>query len=300
MNVYNLVINSSNVVGSNNNIFKYNFLQGSFEVSEDAEICISSATIPYSWFNITQYYNNNSFSFKWDTTTFTVNFPSGFYSIEDINYFIQQFSITNNLYLINNTTNQYYYFISIYTNTSYYANQFILQPIPTSLPSGFTAPSGFLYSTTGNTPQIIISSTNNFGSIIGFTGGNYPISVTTSAQSILGNTTPNATPVNSLIILCDLVNNPCATPSIILDTIPINVKFGSQINYVPSYEKWVGLSAGNYANLSLFITDQNFRPIPANDPNVCISLLIRNKKQQKTEENRKKINSIEFKDLVEE
>ena len=49
---YNLVINSSNVVNSLNNQYRYDFINGSFEIPENAEIMISSLQIPYSWYNI--------------------------------------------------------------------------------------------------------------------------------------------------------------------------------------------------------------------------------------------------------
>ena len=60
---YNLILNSSNVVGANNNQFKYNFIGGSFTVPEGAEISISQITIPYSWFNVSSALGNNTFSY---------------------------------------------------------------------------------------------------------------------------------------------------------------------------------------------------------------------------------------------
>ena len=41
-----LVVNSSNVIGLNNNTYQYKFIQGSFQ-SKDCEMAIGSATIPY-------------------------------------------------------------------------------------------------------------------------------------------------------------------------------------------------------------------------------------------------------------
>ena len=45
---YALALNSTNVTGPNNSIFQYTFASGSF-VAKDAEIALSSASIPYSW-----------------------------------------------------------------------------------------------------------------------------------------------------------------------------------------------------------------------------------------------------------
>ena len=52
---YSLVLNSSNVIGSNNNTFQYNFISSSFK-AEDAEIAISSIVIPNSFYDITCIY----------------------------------------------------------------------------------------------------------------------------------------------------------------------------------------------------------------------------------------------------
>ena len=90
---YTLLLNSSNVVGSNNNTFQYNFISGSFKIPEGSEIAISQATIPYSWYNITSNYNNNTFGIRWVTTgasTQTFTLPDGFYTVSDLNAYIQQ------------------------------------------------------------------------------------------------------------------------------------------------------------------------------------------------------------------
>ena len=83
-----LVVNSSNVIGTNNNTYQYKFIQGSFQ-SKDCEMSISSATIPYSWYNISSLYGNNNMTinFPYLATTYTmaITFPDGFYSTSDIN-----------------------------------------------------------------------------------------------------------------------------------------------------------------------------------------------------------------------
>ena len=53
---------------NNNSIYTYNFINGGFRIDDDMEVMVSSAKIPYSIFNITAAYNNNSF---------VLNFPTG-------------------------------------------------------------------------------------------------------------------------------------------------------------------------------------------------------------------------------
>ena len=100
---YNLIINSSNVSNTLNNLYVYNFIKGSFEIPEGAEIMLTSFQIPYSWYNITSRNNNNSFKIYWPTSTstytaYTVTLPDGFYTTTSLNAYIQQFCITNGLY----------------------------------------------------------------------------------------------------------------------------------------------------------------------------------------------------------
>ncbi len=50
---YNLVINGNNVVNSIKNTYRYDFINGTFEIGDGSEIMITKFQIPYSWFNIT-------------------------------------------------------------------------------------------------------------------------------------------------------------------------------------------------------------------------------------------------------
>ena len=81
---YNLVLNSSNVIGSNNSIFKYNFINGAFHINENSEMCVSQIVLPYSWFNINKgYYTNATLQYKFPNgetdNTYTVTFPNGYF-----------------------------------------------------------------------------------------------------------------------------------------------------------------------------------------------------------------------------
>lgn len=276
---YNLVINSSNVVGNNNSTFVYNFLGStSLHIKDGTKICVSSISLPYSFFNITQSYNNQTFQFNWrvgiTTTTYTITLPAGFYLVSDITNYLQNYFIQNGMYLIDNTGNNVYYLVLNY-NTSYYATQILSFAVPTSLPTGYTQPSNWLgYPSVANTPQLILSS-NNFKSILGFTVGSYPPAPQTTNYSITSNILPPiGSNINAVILTCSLVNNNVTIPSNILDSFPINTTFGSNIVYAPSFEKWVKLNAGTYNNISIQLLDQNLNVINANDSNISLTLLI--------------------------
>jgi len=270
---FNLILNSSNVVGSNNNTFNYNFIGGNFLVDENTDICVASATIPYSWYNITI---AQTITVTWPGGgTYLWSIPAGFYTVSDLNLLLQTFCITNNLYLIN-ASGVYVYYLALYTNTTYYKVQLIAQLIPTSLPSGYSAPSSWPgYPATTATPSITLSSTSaQFNSIIGFANGTFP-SVTSANISVLSTLTPVGSSVNSLLMTCNLCSNPVAMPSDIIAGIPITSTFGSNINYQPTYQQFVKLRPGKYSSLTLRLLDQSLNPLQALDGNVCIVLNIK-------------------------
>jgi hypothetical protein len=87
--MFNLTINSTNVANILNNMYQYQFKNGVFEVPAGAEMMITSfLQIPYSWYNITSTYNNNSFEIYWPTSvvnSITVtNGGSGYTSVPTV------------------------------------------------------------------------------------------------------------------------------------------------------------------------------------------------------------------------
>jgi hypothetical protein len=287
---YNLVINGSNVVNALKNTYRYDFINGTFEIAEGSEIMITSLQIPYSWFNITARNNNNSFRFYWPTAsatynTLTINLPDGFYTTTSLNAYIQQFCVANGFYLIENSTQNYLYYINVLFNPTYYANQIILKPVPTVIPAGFTAPPNWAgYPTVSRTPYVEILSTNHFGKFLGFTAGNYGILSTlggppTVAYSVNSNTTPVGSTVNSLVIRCSLVNNNISAQTDIIDAFAINnTDFGRNLNFNNNIEKWIKLNAGRYSSFTVSIVDENMNDIQILDSNILINFIIRTKK----------------------
>lgn len=270
-----LVLNSSNKTALSN-VFQYQFIQGSFHCKEGTDICVSNITIPYSFFNVSNFYNNQSFQFTWTvgttTTTYTVTLPNGFYTVTEIDQYFQQYCILNGFYLINENQKNIF-FVQMLYDVTYYSCQILTFPVEISLPSMWTEPSNFAgYPTSTVAPTVTIMSSNNFGTIIGFTAGTYGGGST--PMSYLSNITPVGSTVNSIIVRCNLVQNDVAFPTDILDSFPINASFGSNITYVPTYPKWVKLRAGNYSTFTITFVDQNLNPISIQDPNLLITLQI--------------------------
>ena len=272
-----LILNSNNSIGINKNIYRFNFTQGGVKIKENTKICLSSLTLPYSWFNISSFYGNNTFSITFPQTgsqpTYNITISDGFYTIDDLNYYLQQFMISNSLYLNNGSTKVFY--ISLTYNTTYYSVQAVLTPVPTTLPTGYTTPTGWRgFPTTAATPQLVVNN-NGLGTYLGFNNGSYPTTVQSTSQSFLSSKIPVGSTVNSLTIKCNIVNNKLSFPSDVIDSVPINASFGSNITYTPSFEKFVACNPGVYNSLDITICDQNFNNISAKDNNSVITLILK-------------------------
>ena len=46
---FTLVMNSKNTYGSGNNTYKYDFIQGNFNIPPDSEVVVANVQIPYSF-----------------------------------------------------------------------------------------------------------------------------------------------------------------------------------------------------------------------------------------------------------
>ena len=283
-----LTLNSTNLSNTNTNTsFKYNFINGGF-TCKDYEMCVSSVTLPYSFYNVSSYYNNKTLSLIFptgsSTSTYNITLPDGFYTVTDINAYLQLECQNRGAYLLD-SNGDYVYFIQLAYNTAYYTVQLLTFLVPTLAGIGtYTQPPSGLYATTGlptisRVPQITFASTGSIRSNIGFEAGTFPTTSQTSNYNTSSSLTPMGSTVNSIIMQCSLISNRCTIPSDIIDSMPINdTSFGSNIIYNPSFEKFVSISDGTFNNFTFSFRDQNLNEIYARDPNVSITLIIRPKK----------------------
>jgi len=279
-----LIVNQNNVVsGTFNDTYTYRFPAGAVEFKDD-QVAVSSVSIYYAWFNINQsLYNNNSFTYTWtDGITYPVVFPNGgYYTISDLNAYLQSVMFTNKHYLFNTTTGKILYFLELLENAIFYAVQYNAFVVPTALPVGFSLPAGATWAlpATATTPQITIT-TNNFGSLIGFTAGTYPPAVPqTSTYSLTSTITPQLSPVSSLVMQCTLLNNKYANPTTLLHSFPPNTTFGSLITSEPSELVFVDIQDGQYTDFTITFRDQLLRTVDIKDANIVVMLVIRNKNE---------------------
>jgi len=294
-----LVFTQSNIItDGQNNKLKYNF-PNSIKF-ENNSIAVSSVSIYYSWFNISSLYQNNTFTYTWvvggTSTTYTIIIPDGTYEVADLNNLLQFTFISNKHYLVN-ASGQNVYYAEFVLNPTRYAVQINTFLFPLALPTGFTEPAGFGgYPTNTFNPIITIPASLNI--ILGFsvnyatpdnTSNGYSVpanqnliakNTATGTISCLSTQAPNLQPNSTIYISISNVNNPYSIPSSIIYSITAQGAVGSLITQTPPNFAWNKMINGTYNNLTITLLGNNFAPIPINDPQMTIMLVIKDDEER--------------------
>jgi hypothetical protein len=262
MSYTTVLLNSTNVVkNGNNNKLVYTFPQA--KSFKDNSIVLDGLAVFYSWFNISSKYGNHHLQYTWFNsagtgyTTFNIVIPDGFYDARAQTFFLE---------ILENGT-----FYSIQMN-SYAINQAYLTSQNWVIPSGATWTVG----ATILQPQFVINS-NAFRDIVGFASGSYPpinSPATGVTYSSLSSVCPQVSPVNSLIVRCNLVSSNYSIPTDVLTSCHINGNWGEIISFNPSNANPIKIRDGIYSSIEITICDQNYNDIAIIDPSMVIRLLI--------------------------
>jgi len=280
-----IIINTSNHVENTDNQYVYTF-PSTVKFSDGDAIGVSSIALYNSTFNVTSLRANNTFTISWNaaaTTTFNIIILDGYYSVENLNFFLQQQCILNNLY-VTNASGQNVYFLEFIINPPRYAVSLNAYPIPTAAQAttlGYTQPSGatWTYPAAAQCPQITFATA--FGALIGYTAASYPTTSSVSTiQNFISDLTPNINVVDSYIMTCSLINSPYSIPSDAFFTIPLTAGLGSLISVFPSEIVFNQIAPNSYQQIKITFFDQNFNRLEMNDNQLTLSLAILNKNER--------------------
>ena len=280
-----IILNSSHIQPGSvgNNRFTYNFMTP--QTFQNRQISLNSASLFHSILNITTANNNNLVSYQWPNAAgtgldqFDIQIVDGFYTADTLNAYFQSIFIARKHFLLNQGSKKIFC-LEIQENTSRYAIQVNSYAITAAYLASqtWTIPQGANWSinTVVLCPAFVIRE-NAFRDLIGFAAGVSPVvpqpavGVTYSA---LSSTCPAMSPVDSLIILCNLVANEFTNPPTALQTIHINADFGSVISFQAQSNNFVSIRNGTYNQVTLEVVDQRFRPVPFVDFSSVFQLLI--------------------------
>lgn len=307
-----IVFNSSNIQDTSvNNTLVYRF-PNSVQFKNNY-ISLQSATMYYSWYNISASLGNNTFQFQYHTASGgtpsfqTITFPDGIYDVSTMNQYIQFVCLQNGWYmtkLVNGITNNVF-FVELELNISKYAVQINCYSVPNSA-LNTSSGVGYLAPTTGTTitkgfpassyvPMVITPSA--FNKTIGYPAGwqsfNYFGTASSSGLyngvsyswvstssvigvvSYLSSTAPNITGNSAVYIAITGINNPYALPSSIIYAISPSGGVGAIIVDKPPQFGWNKMIDGTYNSLTLTLLGQDFQPLTIKDPDMTFLFIIK-------------------------
>lgn len=290
--VNTVILKSSNIVDTTkNSTFEYPF-PNSIKF-ENMEVALISASLYYTWFNISDELNNRKFQYKYyngaGEQVVDVELDEGLYEISDMNKALQYSFIDEGLYLIDSNGDYVYYaeFIANNVRNSVDINTY---PIPRSLPNNYSQPTtttglgdnGPGFPTDSHRPNIILSS--NFNEILGYdanfnTEESFP---TTSllSQTVSSTKAPNVNPNSSVLVEINIVDNPYGNPANIIYAIVPNVSVGSLIYVNPAEYAFVPIKDGVYNNLRLRLLNKDtLQPLTIQDGQITMILGIQERKK---------------------
>lgn len=275
---YPIIINKSHHVGGST--FRYKF--GSSIEMGNVDIALGSASLYYSWPNITALKNNNTFQIihpatGTTNTTLSLTIPDGGYEISDLNNYLKWYLITNGYFIQNTASGNQTVYCEIRANPSTYSIEFVSYPLPTSLPSGYTAGSAITFPSASRGPQIVIPN-SNITSVLGFNAGTYPASQTNIISVSSSQNVPVVSDVQNVIITLDSAMNPFAPNSKVIHSIsPAGTAYAKLISSEPNELCYVPQQQGFRSEITIQLCNQVLQPIDLRDTDITIKLQLRKK-----------------------
>ena len=214
-------------------------LPSTIDVSQ-FEVSLDSISLPYSWPNIslaTYGPGSNAFAYIFNGTSYPVTLPDGYYSVSDINSFLQAVMLANGHFLVLTdaagiTSPQF--FLSLLPNATYATTTLSATPIPSTLPPNTTNPNNLTLS--GLSPQIVLQS-GTLSQILGFVAGTYPATPSATPFQLNGSSTGSPSPSNPtqlITVNCSVVaqSQYNTFPNSIFTIVPSAYAHGSTINII--------------------------------------------------------------------
>lgn len=269
-----ILINSSHYKGGN--LYEYPLTSGIDLTGYN--IKLEGFSMYNSTFNISSALGNNRISVIWITgVTYNYIIPDGYYSMDDLNLFLNFCMLGDNLYV--NSSNSPVFFINVSANAVLYSAQINVNYVPTSSEAstlGYTIPhSAWSFPANPVTPQLVLGS-DSLKNIFGFQNGQntFPLTPQTTNQQFISSGLSILSPTYTIILTCNLLNSNFSNVPTLLHQIPIDVSFGALIKYENSVEDSVAIATGKPSSIRIQLWNQDMVPLQFKDYQTTITLSI--------------------------
>jgi len=270
-------INTTHYVS--NNMYKVK-LPKAVQFKKSDKLSLYSFSMYNSFYNISaSQYGNSNITFTWfDNTVYNWTIPDGYYSLSDLNLWLQQQFILNKLYCVNSNNSQNIYFVVFQTNSVLYKAQIDVYYMPSTTNAalyGYTVPSGASWTFPASNTMVTLTINQNLQSFFGITNqltfGNI-----TPVQNMhyLSNTCPIVSPVFSIFLGCNLIVSDFNQIGNLFSQFPISAAYGNLIKIESSIDALISIKEGIYSEIVITLWDQNNKPLIFQDPELTVFLII--------------------------
>jgi hypothetical protein len=277
-----IVLKSSNITDPTTNaVFKYDFPNSVNLV--DYEVALISASMYYSWNNISTILENRTFQYQYIdeddiTQTVTVTLDEGLYEISDLNKALQFSMIKEGFYLID-SEGEHVYYLEFVINSVRNSVDINTYPVPDSHPGGFTTPPKWPgFPSVSYHPNLIIPSNSKFNQIIGYASG-FEIGIITGINESLtysSSVSPDVNPNSNLLVDVNLIDNAFAQPTGVIASIVPDVSVGSLLRVSPPQYVFSPVKNGIYNSVVVRLLNAfSLQPQQIEDPAIVIILGLR-------------------------
>ena len=270
-------INTTHYVG--NNMYRLK-LPKAVQFKKGDKLSLYSFSMYNSFYNISaSQYGNTQITFQWfDGTIYNWTIPDGYYSLSDLNLWLQQQFILNKLYCVNSNISQNIYFVQFQTNSVLYKAQIDVYFMPSSANAtlyGYQKPSGATWNFPASNLMNKITINSNLKSYFGFSTLT-TFGEITPAQNMnyLSDITPTISPVFSIYIGCNLIVSEFNQIANLFSQFPISAAYGNLIKIESTIDSQISIKEGIYSDIIITLWTQENDPLIINDNDLTIMLII--------------------------
>ena len=270
-------INTTHYVG--NNMYRLK-LPKAVQFKKGDKLSLYSFSMYNSFYNISaSQYGNTQITFTWfDGTVYNWTIPDGYYSLSDLNLWLQQQFIINKLYCVNSNNSQNIYFVQFQTNSVLYKAQIDVYFMPSSANAtlyGYQKPEGATWNFPASNLMNKITINSNLKPYFGFsTQTTFGEISPTQNMNYLSDITPTISPVFSIYIGCNLIVSEFNQIANLFSQFPISAAYGNLIKIESTIDSQISIKEGIYSDIIITLWDQENNALQFQDNDLTLFLII--------------------------
>ncbi len=211
-----------------------------------------------SFYNISaSQYQNTNITFTWfDNTIYNWVIPDGYYSLSDLNLFIQQQFILNKLYCVNSNNSQNIFFTVFQTNSVLHKAQIDVYFMPSSANAtlyGYQKPEGATWNFPATNTMVSITINDNLKTYFGTTQTTFGIITPAQNMNYLSDVCPSISSVFSIYLGCNLITSDYNQIGNLFSQFPISASYGNLIKIESPIDALISIKEGIYSDIFLIV-----------------------------------------------